>query len=600
MDYDDDFLMKAELKRIALDLEKKNLVKSIMFYEKLLTNRLFLNDYYPYKRLVLLYGMIKDYRSRYEIAKSFFTSNIYCSKRYCLFFRNTLYESIKRKFTTEDEVNGLLEYYKNNGLKNKEKSNYPAIIADRINISEEIPSIMPEDRYDWYQESSEWREIARGYRILGKYCQSIETYEKMIYELPYYSYKYYGALYSLYKEIGDYKNARRIVNEYLEFGYKRSDGGLDEFKKYKKEISRLIHGNPKSNSSALSIVFPDEKESLEDSDIDLNNQNDSENISADEEDFFDEDNVPDYDKVSDEDFFDESEFLSELIDYDVNDAYSLTTRLCDKYKADINEKLIFYEYDERLSKKENIQRKYYLKRYADELMFKGRYGNYIELLEKLKDNSYFKNDWYPYKHLCISYDKRNNFKATLKNIKELVSRGIWLNDYHYDFFYFNLKNLEKQVCIDEEDILAYRDYYNNHGALNKHKSDMPTVLADKMKMLSRDTLGIYTEENFESIQEEYGFKQFGLLFETNMDYESAAQYYIDVLNEGVNRFEIYKRLVYCLDILDNYELILEVLKLFYRSNNMGRKYRKNRKFVKDNLDLVNSNLGTKYEMGDLE
>lgn len=593
MDYDEDFLMKAKLKRIGLDLEKENLVKSILFYKKLLSNRLFLNDYYPYKRLILLYGMIRDYRSRYEIAKSFFTSDIHCSKRFCLFFRNTLYESIKRKFATEEEINNLLDYYKKNGLKNKEKSYYPTIIADRINISEEMPSIMPEDRYDWYQESSEWREIARGYRILGKYQESIESYEKMIYELPYYSYKYYGALYSLYKEIGDYKNALRIVNEYLDYGYKRSGGGLDEFKKYKKEICRLIHGNPKSSSSNLSIVYPDEEETLDDINIDLKNQTDSEDVLADDE------NVPDYDKVSEDDFFDESEFLSELIDYDVNDAYLLTTRLCDKYKADINEKLIFYEYDDRLSDKENIQRKYYLKRYADELMYKGRYDSYIELLEKLKENSYFKNDWYPYKHLCISYDKRNDFKAALKNIKELVSRGIWLNDYHYDYFIFNLKNLEKQVCIDKEDISDYMDYYDNHGALNHYKSDMPTFLADKMKILSRDTLGIYTEENFENIQEEYGFKEFGLLFETDMDYESAAKYYIDVLNEGVNRFEIYERLVYCLDILDNYELILDVLKLFYRTNNMDRKYRKNRKFVKDNLDLINSNLGTKYKIGDL-
>ena len=595
MDYDDDFLRKAELKGIGLDLEKQNLVKAIMFYEKLLTNRLFLNDYYPYKCLVLLYGRIKDYRSRYEIAKSFFTSDIHCSKRFCLFFRNTLYDSIKRKFTTEEEVNDLLEYYRNNGLKNKDKAYYPTIIADRININEEIPSPMPEDRYDWYQESSEWGEIARGYRILGKYKESIETYEKMIYEMPYYSYKYYRALYFLYKDIGDYRNAQRIVKEYLEYGYIRSDGGLDEFKRYKKEISRLIHGNPKS--SKLSIIYPDEEESLGEGNID------SENVSVDDvsqDDFFDEDNVPDYDKVSDEDFFDESEFLSELIDYDVNDAYSLTTHLCDKYKADINEKLIFYEYDERLSEKENIQRKYYLKRYAVELMYKGRYDDYIELLEKLKDNSYFKNDWYPYKHLCVSYDKKNNFEASLKNIKELVSREIWLNDYHYDYFIFNLKNLEKQVCIDKEDISACLDYYDNHGALNQHKSDMPTVLSDKIKMLSKDTLGIYTEENFENIQEEYGFKEFGLLFETDRDYESAAQYYIDVLNEGVNSFEIYKRLVYCLDILDNYELILDVLKLFYRSNNMGRKYRKNRKFVKDKLDLVNSRLGTEYEMDDLE
>ena len=59
---DVDFNTKAQLKRAGLKLEDRNWKKSIIFYEKLLSNRLFLNDYYVYRRLIILYEKINQNR----------------------------------------------------------------------------------------------------------------------------------------------------------------------------------------------------------------------------------------------------------------------------------------------------------------------------------------------------------------------------------------------------------------------------------------------------------------------------------------------------------------------------------------------------------
>ena len=290
---------------------------------------------------------------------------------------------------------------------------------------------------------------------------------------------------------------------------------------------------------------------------------------------------------------------SEFEKYDYYKKYSLNVELNEKYVADIKQPLIFYQYDKNLSLEDNLQRKYYLKRYAIKLYFNRRYDDYIELLEKLKKNNFFKNDWYPYRRLSIIYMRLDRYEEALKNLKELFYNDIWLNEYHYIYFINAFKRLEKHIYFDEKDVLDCLDYYNVNGALNESKSDNPIVLADKIKFNRINSMiMVLSNEGFDDEQFEFELQEKGFLFENDEDYETAISYYINLIDEGFTKFEIYERIVYCLDILDQYELMFDILKHLVNTNGKQIIY-KNKKWANKYLKLINSNLGTDYAIKDL-
>ena len=586
---DVDFNTKAQLKRAGLKLEDRNWKKSIIFYEKLLSNRLFLNDYYVYRRLIILYEKINDYRSQYEIIKTFFYNDIYCSRTQFLWIRNKLLVLIKRNFTTEKEMNDLFDYYYENGFNNKEKSNYPVIIADMIDIRDEIPKPFKESDYNSFQKRYECQQIAIGYDIQGNKEEAIKIYEKMINELGYYSYKYYQSLYFLYRDIGDYENAERILTSYFNGDSSSSDLSEKKFKRYREELEKLKNGH-ELNKSQLVVILPEEEDSLEHNEIVSDDLIDSESHLEDKED------IPYYDIVPEGNYFEELE-LTTLKDYDFHKKYLFRINLEKEYQAKIKQPLKLYEYDENLSKEENIQRKYYLKRYCIDLYFKKRFNELIELLEILKENSYFKNDCYPYRRLSNLYYELDYHDKGLNNIKELYHSGIWLNDYHYVFFCNAFRNLEKCIFIDKDEISDCFDYYKTHGALNKSKTDFPIFQADKIKYNgSRPILMVVTDENFEEEQFEYELNERALYAESKRDYENAIFYYIELVDGGTKNLRYYKKLLYCLDIVDEYGVMFDTLRYFCLSNE--KRYYKT-KWILDYLDLINENLSTDYTFDDL-
>ena len=67
-----DINKKLDLKSEGLELEKSDKIAAISFYKKLISNEYFINDYYSYRRLVMLYEKINDFNNQYEIIKQFF------------------------------------------------------------------------------------------------------------------------------------------------------------------------------------------------------------------------------------------------------------------------------------------------------------------------------------------------------------------------------------------------------------------------------------------------------------------------------------------------------------------------------------------------
>ena len=113
----EDYIDKYNLKSEGLSLEKQDSEKAIEFYNDLLNNELFANDYYPYRRLVLMYKKTKNTTKQIEIIKKFFKSGIYANEYQTLWFENKL------RILKETDVDDYIDYFNEHSLKNKNLAN---------------------------------------------------------------------------------------------------------------------------------------------------------------------------------------------------------------------------------------------------------------------------------------------------------------------------------------------------------------------------------------------------------------------------------------------------------------------------------------------
>jgi len=125
-----------------------------------------------------------------------------------------------------------------------------------------------------------------------------------------------------------------------------------------------------------------------------------------------------------------------------------------------------YEYDENLNEKTNLMRKIILKEFARQLTYNKNYDEAIIFYNHLKTNSYFNNDWYPYRQLTIIYDKINDYAANVENIKELFLSGIYLNKYQYVWFTNKIKLISDKIQVNESEFQKWLDFYDLNGAKN--------------------------------------------------------------------------------------------------------------------------------------
>ena len=244
---------KFRLKKEGLYLEKKDRERAIDFYKKLIVNSLFLNDYYVYRRLAMLYNKEKDYQNEYFVIKYFLNSGIYCSNYQFLWFINKLKELSKKGIVDEEEIEQLKETFKTNSLKNKDKANVPVIIADRIKSKKGYIKVISKSNYDRDQKMYEMEEIAREYNRQGQYEEAIHVLEEMIYKKKFKSYKFYNELCVLYRKVEDYDSELRVINEYRMGNSTQTDYSDKLFKRRYKQVQELIANRDNENSESVSV-----------------------------------------------------------------------------------------------------------------------------------------------------------------------------------------------------------------------------------------------------------------------------------------------------------------------------------------------------------
>ena len=467
----DDYIDKYNLKSEGLSLEKQDSEKAIEFYNELLNNELFANDYYPYRRLVLMYKKTKNTTKQIEIIKKFFKSGIYANEYQTLWFENKL------RILNEHDVDDYIDYFNEHSLKNKNLANTPVPIADRIRKSRGKVFVESEEKYNKIQTQYAYEEKCSQLNRERKYHEYVDLLNHMIDDLNYNRYRYFQKLCIAYRRLDDKDNELRVIEKYMNGESTRTKASDEWFENRLKGIE-----NPQKK-----VMHTIESQTQTDTPL--------------------------------------------------------------------------LEYDKSLSQRENLKRKYSLIEYGQKLMREERYNDAIIFYKYLSNNSYFSNDYYPYRRLTIIYDRLNEYNANLVNIKKLLYSKIYLNHYQYIWFSEKLRQLSEKTDIDDFTLQKWFDYYLSHGALNKSKINR--FLADRF-IKSDDKFEILSVKEFIHRQEYCARLETGKIHERVGNLEFAIRHYTDMIyDEEYNYVEVYRMLLECHKKTGNDAGVNECIRLYH-------------------------------------
>ncbi|SDA57174.1 tetratricopeptide repeat protein [Methanobrevibacter millerae] len=556
------YIDKYKIKNQGLKFEKEEPEKAIEYYKELLTHEYFINDFWLYRRLVLMYKKTKEFDKKTEIIKTFFRSGIYCNNHQFLWFRNKLRILSEKNYITPEEIDSLTNYFKTHSLINEEKANTPLPIADRIKKRNGEIIVISKEKYDKKQKQYEYEVKCSELNRQQRYDEYIELLNYMIDDLGYRRYGYFQKLCVAYRRFNDYDNELRIINKYMNGESARTKVSDEWFEKRLKDVEKII--NPNSSNKELNEIKTLKEE----------NKYLSKRISE------LEDKKPNvnYQKISD---LDEKSIYE--IPFNIDDLNLV------KYPD--------YEYDSTLNEFKNLKRKNILIQYGRFLTQNKQTNDAIKFYKNLCDNTYFSNDWYPYRQLTIIYDKKKDYHANLSNIKDLFHSNIYLNRYQHVWFSEKIRRILEKVNVNENEIEEWFEYYETHGALNEKESNK--FLADKFVKLN-DRVFIITDEYFNYRQESYALEEIGRIYERVGNYELAISHYEKIIAEKeYPLFKFYQRICFCLEKLKDYNRELDAIELYYTDPPMDVSEYSDEWFEK-RLKKVNKKLNTDYTVDELK
>lgn len=116
-------------------ISKKQYGNAREFYKRLLGHELFVNDYYPYKKLSFIYRKDGQFEDDERILKEFFKSGIYCNDKQLAWFKNRFKLLGRMGVFNPEEMYGLESEFFSNGARNQSLANNPVPQAERINLN---------------------------------------------------------------------------------------------------------------------------------------------------------------------------------------------------------------------------------------------------------------------------------------------------------------------------------------------------------------------------------------------------------------------------------------------------------------------------------
>ena len=220
--------IKAEFKKRGNKLiRSKNYEKTIAFYNNLLTNKYFVNDYYPYRKLVEVHRKNKDSDSVISTIKEFFKSELYCNESQLLWFKLEFKNACKYTNQNFNEFSRYLDYFNNHSLKNKDKQNIPVPIAARIKKSNDV---MSQEDFD---NLSKKKEVEYNYKFEYRYGSNKKAlyYFEQLWDQEGFSRNLtaYKRLCSFYEDDKQYDKVIEISKEYFKSDARKTESSPEWF-----------------------------------------------------------------------------------------------------------------------------------------------------------------------------------------------------------------------------------------------------------------------------------------------------------------------------------------------------------------------------------
>ena len=206
---------KADLINRGKELEKENKHEAIRFYDSLKNNKLFIHDYYPYRRQCILFkNKIKDDQKDLDTIIELFNQEIYCNPHQFIWLRNKILELIDKLNLNSSQVDEIRNLLKNYGI-NEEKyfnlQNKSIPIAERIIKDENGLKLLSKEKYDFIQDIFYVKELGVGYIRRKEYESAISYYLNLLKnDILYYKYHAYKQLGRIYKEMNNPNEFKKL------------------------------------------------------------------------------------------------------------------------------------------------------------------------------------------------------------------------------------------------------------------------------------------------------------------------------------------------------------------------------------------------------
>ena len=226
---------KQDIKREGFRLEH-DYEKAADFYNSFLDSDLFKNDYFIYRRLVLLYSNFGEYELVYKTIKDFFNSGIYCNRYQYMWFLHKLVYVSHVKYISDDEIRAMLYSFKYGGFRNNDFKDNLEIVTERFRKSRTSIMIGSSASYNNTQKGYELKEETTQLEINGNRDKSVEILKNLIDKPGFTPAKVYMRLCHSYREIGDYQSEKELIEKYLS----ENDYSKEWFENRLKELDKLI------------------------------------------------------------------------------------------------------------------------------------------------------------------------------------------------------------------------------------------------------------------------------------------------------------------------------------------------------------------------
>ena len=461
---DDDYLeIKFNLKKKGLRLENRDLDEAISFYKKLINNDLFIDDYYPFKRLTVMYHKKKDYQSEAEIIRDFFKSNVLCNKYQFYSFKYKLKKLVNKSTFSISDFEKLTTDYLENIFDFNAYENLKIIPAERIIKDKNNIKVISDDEMKKRYKKHFLEAIADGLYRDKNNQEAFEVYIDMIYVHGYYNYRYYQRLCSIYRRTKNYEQELMVIREYFEEYSLKKTKHSDKWFKDRLESTKKLINNESMVDSILNSKY--QKEAHLQTDIELNDL--------------------------DSDFKIESNKDFEIINHSPTNHY--------------------------------VEEKYKLKSKALNLE-KDNIDSAIHTYKEYLSHDLFANDYYSYRRLVLLYEKKKNFESEYNIIKLFFISGIYCNNHQFLWFRNKLRRLIDKGYTTEKEITELEEFFKNNGLNNKDLSNTPVEIADRIRF-KNGSIYILSEEEYDKTERTWELEEIASEYKRQKNYDCAIKIY---------------------------------------------------------------------------